>query len=765
LADLVLKIENSIPLSYPLSYSKHVKRSTNGFTIFELMIVVVIIGIITTITIISYSTVQANSRDAQRSSKITSIAEALEKYYSKNGEYPSCADMTKSAAVVASSTLDGLSPSTLATPSASQNANSVICNAIANGSSIDAFAYVGDSSASCTSGHDCLQYTLQYRKESNGSIVSIVSRHQVNVATSGTITNLTATVTSSSQINLSWTAINDAVNYTVQQSTNSSFTSNLVTTPTASSFLSVTGLANGTTYYFRVAANFSVGSSAWSNTANATTYFVLTLVAGTGGTVNAGGSYTYGATPTITASPSTGHLFSSWTGSTGCSGVASHTVTMTANMTCTANFVVSYTLTLAAGTGGTVSGGGTYASGSTPTITASPNASYLFSSWTGSTGCSGVASHTVTMTANMTCTANFVIITYTLALGYSGTGNWNWCASENGTCSFSGSRTVLFGSGFGWTSIGGVNGSIACNNATFGDPSPGYAKSCYYPDTLSVSGAGTYNSGSYPTVTASPSGNVRYWYGDSGCSSIPSSNNIAMNGNKNCTAYFTPTANTPATPIVSQSTSGSTTTFSWGAICPGNSAQYEWEYTNGSSSNYSSNYNSGWSSPTTATSINIGTGTEGYGYAVYIQAQCYNSYSTSGWSGVGSNSFYRSVAGPSGISFGISRVSSTTVQVSATSSCDSGMTLYWEDDIGTWTSPYYWHDNGQYGWWAGTHGASWLNGWGNYGNPFYQQSSNSSAIASGAQYTMAVNIKCTNYSTGDSSGETGRIESGRMGIP
>lgn len=73
------------------------KKTTNGFTIVEILVVIAIIGILATIGILSYSRVQANARDMQRSSKITIIAEALEKYYDKNGEYPGCADMIGTA--------------------------------------------------------------------------------------------------------------------------------------------------------------------------------------------------------------------------------------------------------------------------------------------------------------------------------------------------------------------------------------------------------------------------------------------------------------------------------------------------------------------------------------------------------------------------------------------------------------------------------------------------------------------------------------------
>jgi prepilin-type N-terminal cleavage/methylation domain-containing protein len=134
----------------------------------------------------------------------------------------------------------------------------------------------------------------------------------------------------------------------------------------------------------------------------------LNTIAGAGGTVSSGGSFNLNSVQTITATPNTNYAFNSWTGDTGCSGTASHTITMDANKICTASFTATaYVLTIVAGSGGTVNSGGTYTPGSTQTITATPNSYYSFVSWTGDTGCSGIASHTITMDNNKTCTANF----------------------------------------------------------------------------------------------------------------------------------------------------------------------------------------------------------------------------------------------------------------------------------------------------------------------------------------------------------------------
>lgn len=56
-----------------------------GFTLVELMIVIVVIGILASITIVSYSNAQPAARDAKRKSDLQSIAEAIQLYRQKYG--------------------------------------------------------------------------------------------------------------------------------------------------------------------------------------------------------------------------------------------------------------------------------------------------------------------------------------------------------------------------------------------------------------------------------------------------------------------------------------------------------------------------------------------------------------------------------------------------------------------------------------------------------------------------------------------------------
>lgn len=69
---------------------KLVKKRNNqmGFTIVELLIVIVVIGILAAITIVAYNGIQKRASDTRRHSDIEIITKALELYYIDNNRYP-----------------------------------------------------------------------------------------------------------------------------------------------------------------------------------------------------------------------------------------------------------------------------------------------------------------------------------------------------------------------------------------------------------------------------------------------------------------------------------------------------------------------------------------------------------------------------------------------------------------------------------------------------------------------------------------------------
>lgn len=68
------------------------KKSISGFTIVELLIVIVVIAILAAISVVAYTGIQNRARDSQRMTGMKSIERALELYRVDNGSYPTCSN-------------------------------------------------------------------------------------------------------------------------------------------------------------------------------------------------------------------------------------------------------------------------------------------------------------------------------------------------------------------------------------------------------------------------------------------------------------------------------------------------------------------------------------------------------------------------------------------------------------------------------------------------------------------------------------------------
>ncbi len=157
-------------------------KNKSGFTIVELLIAIAVIVILSGIMLAGYRQVQVDSRDVTRSSNATIISEALEKYYEKNGAYPSVISLANSqpantgAAIAAKL---GIPEESLLMPDMPDSET----NGIQSGASPsnDYIAYEGYSvtnNANCQSSATggCEQFTLRYVEESSGGTVVIESR-------------------------------------------------------------------------------------------------------------------------------------------------------------------------------------------------------------------------------------------------------------------------------------------------------------------------------------------------------------------------------------------------------------------------------------------------------------------------------------------------------------------------------------------------------------------------------------------------------------
>ncbi|MGC1177444.1 MAG: prepilin-type N-terminal cleavage/methylation domain-containing protein [Candidatus Saccharimonadales bacterium] len=150
------------------------KKRNQGFTIVELLIVIVVIGILALLVITTYSGIQSKARNSKRQADVQSMQTQLEAFFSQNGYYPSLADMNNQS--WRQTNMKSLDAGALVDPSSNCNpaSDSGTCLLASSSASDKKYSYaVTDSSgASCESTDtNCAKYTLTayYEGSVNGS--------------------------------------------------------------------------------------------------------------------------------------------------------------------------------------------------------------------------------------------------------------------------------------------------------------------------------------------------------------------------------------------------------------------------------------------------------------------------------------------------------------------------------------------------------------------------------------------------------------------
>lgn len=271
-------------------------------------------------------------------------------------------------------------------------------------------------------------------------------------------------------------------------------------------------------------------------------------------------SYTSGAIVKLTATPATGYVFSSWSGDTIATSNPIN-IGITKNKNFTANFtlipITTYTLTTLGVNGAIALNPSqlTYNSGASVELTATPNAGYTFSSWTGDTTATSNPL-IIGMNANKSITGNFTAIppaTYTLNI----TSNNGTVAKNPNLISYGTGATVQLtatpSTGYTFTSWSGDTTAttnplsvVMSSNKNITANFTAIPIVTYTLTTTATNGTvakspnqTNYNSGSTVQLTATAADGYTFtsWSGDATGSTNPLS--VAMSSNKNITANFT----------------------------------------------------------------------------------------------------------------------------------------------------------------------------------------------------------------------------------
>lgn len=157
------------------------RQRMSAFTLIELMIVITIISILTSISVIGATSIQRSTRDDARQSQSTIVAEALEKYYEKNNEYPSVASITPPKTISDVKQKLAIKDDKVLTFPTVTAGTSVL---VASNPTPARLTYVANTVDAGVNGQCqtdpsgyCDAFALQYVKEADSNTVTINSRH------------------------------------------------------------------------------------------------------------------------------------------------------------------------------------------------------------------------------------------------------------------------------------------------------------------------------------------------------------------------------------------------------------------------------------------------------------------------------------------------------------------------------------------------------------------------------------------------------------
>jgi prepilin-type N-terminal cleavage/methylation domain-containing protein len=148
--------------------SSKIKKSSKGFTIVELLIVIVVIGILAALVLNSFRGVQERARDTERRTDINAQATQLEVYYTDNGGYPQFTGQVDTDSWITAN-MKGADLNSWRAPGF--NTNTMVNSATPTKDQYGYTPLQADGSTACTTA-PCAKYKLFWYSEKTATVTS-----------------------------------------------------------------------------------------------------------------------------------------------------------------------------------------------------------------------------------------------------------------------------------------------------------------------------------------------------------------------------------------------------------------------------------------------------------------------------------------------------------------------------------------------------------------------------------------------------------------
>lgn len=158
-------------------------KKNKGFTIVELVIVIVVIGILATLVIVTFTGMKQKGRNVQRQTDIKAVNSYVESFYAEYGFYPAAADLNDPT--FRKDFLKGLDPKALSDPNQPGDTGAIKATKPATGEFVYGYVTSKDDGTACgttttvdsttdpnnpvPTDNGCTKYTLTANLEGSGN--------------------------------------------------------------------------------------------------------------------------------------------------------------------------------------------------------------------------------------------------------------------------------------------------------------------------------------------------------------------------------------------------------------------------------------------------------------------------------------------------------------------------------------------------------------------------------------------------------------------